>query len=174
MDAAYITPKILWIKENEPEVYKKTDKFLQSNGYVVYKLTGQYSQDYSQGYGFHFFNIREGCWEERVADKLGIDLDLLAPLYHSHDVVGSVTVQAAKETGLIPGIPVVAGGLDAACCTLGAGVIFEGQTQEQGGQAGGMSIQVDSPIVHPKLILGYHVIPNKWLLQGGTVGGGEP
>ena len=172
VDAAYITPKILWIKENEPEVYKATHKFLQSNGYVVYKLTGQYSQDYSQGYGLHFFNIREGCWDEGVADELGINLDLMAPLYHSHEVVGSVTAKAAKETGLIPGIPVVAGGLDAACCTLGAGVIFEGQTQEQGGQAGGMSIQTDSPILHPKLILGYHVIPNKWLLQGGTVGGG--
>lgn len=172
VDAAYITPKILWLKNNEPETYRKADKFLQSNGYIVYKLTGRYSQDYSQGYGLHFFNIRKGCWDEGIAHELGIDLDLMAPLYHSHEVVGTVTVQAAKETGLTPGIPVVAGGLDAACCTLGAGVIMKGQTQEQGGQAGGMSIQVDSPIIHPKLILGCHVVPDRWLLQGGSVGGG--
>ena len=57
-----------------------------------------------------FFNIREGA-DEGVADELGINLDLMAPLYHSHEVVGSVTAKAAKETGLIPGIPVVAGGL---------------------------------------------------------------
>ena len=172
VDAAYITPKILWIKENEPEIYKNTYKFLQSNSYIVYKLTGQYSQDYSQGYGFHFFNISTGTWEEDIADELGIPLDFMAPLYYSHEVVGTVAPKAAQETGLISGIPVVAGGLDAACCALGAGVIHPGQTQEQGGQAGGMSIQIDNPLIHPKLILGYHVIPNQWLLQGGTVGGG--
>lgn len=172
VDAAYIAPKMLWLQENEPEVYKKTYKFLQSNGYLVFQLTGNYSQDYSQGYGFHFFDITQGKWEESIAAELGISLDLLAPLCQCHHVVGTVTRQAALETGLVEGIPVVAGGLDAACCTLGAGVIEPGQTQEQGGQAGGMSIQLDTPVIHEKLILGYHVLPNQWLLQGGTVGGG--
>jgi len=172
VDAAYITPKMLWLKENEPCIYKKAYKFLQSNAFIVYKLTGEFSQDYSQGYGFHFFNISEGCWDEQVAEELGISLEFMSPITHCHQVVGTVTRKAAKETGLVPGIPVVAGGLDAACCTLGAGVVSPGQTQEQGGQAGGMSIQTDCPLIHPKLILGYHVIPDQWLLQGGTVGGG--
>lgn len=171
VDAAYIVPKMLWLKQNEPDVYRKTHKFLQSNAFIVYKLTGEFSQDYSQGYGFHFFDISKGCWNEKVAEELGICLELMAPLFYSHEVVGTVTRRAAEETGLIPGIPVVAGGLDAACCTLGAGVVKPGQAQEQGGQAGGMSIQIDRPVIHPKLILGYHVIPNQWLLQGGTVGG---
>ena len=171
VDSAYITPKILWLKENKPDIYKNTYKFLQSNAYIVYKLTGKYSQDYSQGYGFHFFNISKGEWDGKIAEDLGISLDLLAPLYHCHDVVGEVTRESAAACGLVPGIPVVAGGLDAACCSLGAGVINSGQTQEQGGQAGGMSIQVNMPLVHPNLILGYHVIPDEWLLQGGTVGG---
>ena len=70
------------------------------------------------------------------------------------------------------GTPVVAGGLDAACGTLGAGVIHPGETQEQGGQAGGMSICMDTYKADPRLILGYHVVPNQWLLQGGTTGGG--
>src|SRR5690606_40696275 len=109
-----------------PEVYKKTYKFLQSNAYLVYKLTGQYSQDYSQGYGFHFFNISTGSWQEDIADELGISIDFMAPLYHCHEVVGTVTAKAAEEIGLVSGIPVVAGGLDAACCTLGAGVINPG------------------------------------------------
>ena len=66
----------------------------------------------------------------------------------------------------------MAGGLDAACGTLGAGVFENGQTQEQGGQAGGMSICLDHPLAHKKLILSPHVVPGKWLLQGGSVGGG--
>ncbi|NLJ41757.1 MAG: FGGY-family carbohydrate kinase [Clostridiales bacterium] len=172
VEPTYITPKILWLRENEPEIYKRTEKFLQSNSYIVYKFTGKYSQDYSQGYGFHFFDIPKGRWDEDIAHELGISLDLMAPLFHSHEIVGTVTAKAAEETGLIAGIPVIAGGLDAACSTLGAGVIHPGQTQEQGGQAGGMSIQVDNPLIHPKLILGYHVVPDQWLLQGGTVGGG--
>lgn len=171
-DAAYVTPKILWMKDNEPDIYKKTYQFLQSNSYIVYQLTGVFSQDYSQGYGFSFFNIHTGTWDLDMAQELGISLDLLPPLYHCHQVVGHVTKAAARATGLVEGIPVVAGGLDAACSTLGAGVYQPGQTQEQGGQAGGMSIQVAEPLIHPKLILGYHVIPNQWLLQGGTVGGG--
>lgn len=172
VDPAYITPKILWLRENEPEIYARTGKFLQSNAFVVYKLTGELSQDYSQAYGFHFFEIAKGLWNEDIAEQMGISLDLLPPFFHSHEVVGTVSSKAAAETGLVAGIPVVAGGLDAACCALGAGVVKPGQTQEQGGQAGGMSILVDRPLIHPKLILGYHVIPNLWLLQGGTVGGG--
>jgi len=172
VDPAYITPKILWLRENEPEVSAQTGKFLQSNAYIVYKLTGELSQDYSQAYGFHFFDMAKGVWNENIAEQLGISLDLMAPLFHCHEVVGTVSSKAAAETGLVAGIPVVAGGLDAACCALGAGVVKPGQTQEQGGQAGGMSILVDQPLIHPQLILGYHVIPDLWLLQGGTVGGG--
>ena len=171
VDAAYIVPKMLWLKQHQPEVYRKAYKFLQSNAFIVHKLTGEFSQDYSQGYGFHFFDISRGCWDEMVAEELGISLDLMAPMFHSHEVVGTVTRRAAWETGLVPGIPVVAGGLDAACCTLGAGVVRPGQAQEQGGQAGGMSIQIDRPLIHPRLILGYHVVSDQWLLQGGTVGG---
>ncbi len=172
VDACYITPKMLWLKENQPEVYDRTYKFLQSNAFIVYRLTGEISQDYSQGYGFHFFDMKKGEYNMEVADQLGISPDLLAPLMHSHEIVGGVTREVAELTGLAEGTPVVAGGLDAACCTLGAGVIQVGQTQEQGGQAGGMSIALDKPMVHPKLILGYHVVPDMWLLQGGTTGGG--
>lgn len=172
VDPSYITPKILWMKKHEPELYSKTYKFLNSNSYIAYKLTGEISQDYSQGYGFHFFDINTGKYDADISSELGIDLDLFPPIVNCHDIVGGITKKAALETGLKIGTPVVAGGLDAACCTLGAGVLHVGETQEQGGQAGGMSICIDTPLAHPKLILGYHVIPNMWLLQGGTVGGG--
>ena len=74
--------------------------------------------------------------------------------------------------GLKEGTPVIAGGLDAACGTLGAGVLHEGQTQEQGGQAGGLSICLKQYCADPRLILSFHVVPGRWLLQGGTTGGG--
>lgn len=172
VDPAYITPKMLWLKENIPDIFEKTDKFIQSNAYIAFRLTNKLSQDFSQCFGFHFFSIKKGEWDTEIADELGLSLDLMAPIMKCHDVVGYVTKAAAITTGLRVGTPVVAGGLDAACCTLGAGVINEGQTQEQGGQAGGMSIALSKPIINSKLILGYHVVPDMWLLQGGTTGGG--
>lgn len=169
---SYTTPKMLWFKENAPDVFRKTDKFLQSNSYIAMKLTGVMSMDFSQGYGVHFFKMDDCTVDADLAKELGLSTDLIPQLYGCHDVVGGVTAEAAKLTGLAEGTPVVAGGLDAACGTLGAGVYLPGQTQEQGGQAGGMSICVDHALAHPKLILGTHVVPGMWLLQGGTVGGG--
>lgn len=169
---SYATAKILWYKENLPEVYRKTDKILQSNSFIVYRLTGEVSQDKSQGYGLHCFNNKTGNWDDNMCSALGIDPNMLPPIYDCHQVVGKVTQRAAEEAGLCAGIPVVAGGLDAACGTLGAGVIHPGETQEQGGQAGGMSICMDTYRTDPRLILSFHVVPGQWLLQGGTTGGG--
>nr|MCR5733324.1 carbohydrate kinase [Lachnospiraceae bacterium] len=169
---SYTTPKMLWFKENRPEIFEKTHLFLQSNSYIVYKLTGVFSQDLSQGYGIHFFDMKKLSYDEDLADALGLSAKLVPPVYKCDEIVGEVTKEAASLTGLKAGTPVVAGGLDAACGTLGAGVYEEGQTQEQGGQAGGMSICLDHALAHKKLILSAHVVPGKWLLQGGTVGGG--
>ncbi len=171
-EPSYTTPKILWFKENEPQIYENTYKFLQSNSYIAFRLTGVITQDRSQGYGLHMFDMERGVYDDDLCEKLGVDRDKLPDIYPCHQVIGEVTGEAAQETGLREGIPVVAGGLDAACGTLGAGVYRVGQTQEQGGQAGGMSICVDRALSHPKLILSSHVVPDLWLLQGGTVGGG--
>lgn len=169
---SYTTPKILWYKKEKPEIYKKIYKILQSNSFIVYKLTDKFTQDVSQGYGLHCFNMHTGQWDEEMCEKLGIPMSFLPEIYPCHQVVGTITEKASEETGLIRGTPVVAGGLDACCGTLGAGVIHTGETQEQGGQAGGMSICTDTYHSDIRLILSYHVVPDKWLLQGGTVGGG--
>lgn len=172
LQPSYTTAKILWYKENMPQIYENTHKILQSNSFIVYCLTEVFSQDKSQGYGIHCFDMHTGQWDEEMCKRLGISMNLLPDIYDCHQVVGKVTEKAAKLTGLAVGTPVVAGGLDAACGTLGAGVIHPGETQEQGGQAGGMSICIDEYRADPRLILSYHVVPNQWLLQGGTTGGG--
>lgn len=169
---SYTLPKILWYKENLPEVYRRTEKILQSNSFIAMRLTGQPTQDLSQGYGLFCFDIANGTWDSAMASETGIDPRMLCEPVPSHAVIGTVTVAAAQATGLLAGTPVVAGGLDAACGTLGAGVIAPGQTQEQGGQAGGMSICTAECLAHRALILSTHVTGDTWLLQGGTVGGG--
>ncbi len=168
---SYTMPKVLWYKEHMPEVYENTYKILQCNSYIVFKLTDEISQDRSQGYGWNCYNTQKGEWDKELCESLGVNPELLPPVFACHEVVGRVSEKASELTGLPVGIPVVAGGLDAACGTLGVGVIKAGQTQEQGGQAGGMSICIDEYTADDRLILGSHVVPNLWLLQGGTVAG---
>jgi len=172
LSPGYVTPKLLWYKRHMPDEYNAARRVLGSNAYIVYRLTGRESHDLSQGYGLHCFDMARGVWDYDMAEALGIRPELLPELFPCDGVVGEVTSEAAAQTGLFPGTPVVAGGLDAACGTLGAGVLLPGQTQVQGGQAGGMSICMDAPLMDKRLILGQHVVPGMFLLQGGTVGGG--
>ena len=168
----YTTPKLMWFGRNYPDIFKKAYKVLQSNSYIIYKLTGVLSQDPSQCYGLHFYDMTKKTWDKEMAKLFGIDLDIMPDIYSCHHIVGSLTKEAAAQTGLKAGTPVVAGGVDSACGTLGAGVIEDGETGEQGGQSGGMSICSDEFTPHEKLIMCCHVVPGKYLLQGGTVGGG--
>lgn len=172
LDAAYLTPKLLWLKAHEPRIFDQTHMFLVSSGFVIHRLTGQFSCDYTQAYGYHFFDIRRDRWDEKAAELIGIPLEKFPPLYQSCQIVGQVTPQAAESTGLPAGIPVIAGGLDAAVGAFGAGVARLGQTVDQGGQAGGMALSVDHVIVEPRLIFSHHVVPGQYLFQSGTVGGG--
>ncbi|MGX7204763.1 xylulokinase [Enterococcus pingfangensis] len=169
---SYSLPKVLWYRDHLPDLYKQTAKILQSNSYIVYKLTGEITQDISQGYGYQCFDMRKGAWDSAICKEMNLRKDLLPEIVACHEIVGQVTKDAAQQSGLIAGIPVVAGGLDSACGTLGVGVIANGETQEQGGQAGGMSICTDEYRADKRLILSYHVTSKNWLLQGGTVGGG--
>ena len=113
LQPSYTTPKILWYQRNMPEVYAKTTKILQSNSYIAYMLTGQMSQDLSQGYGLHCFNMAKGTWDSAMAAEFGFSTDLLPEIYPCHAIVGKVTKEAAAQCGLVEGIPVAAGGLDA-------------------------------------------------------------
>lgn len=165
-------PKVLWLKKHFPDIYAHAEKVLQSNGYIVYRLTGTMTQDLSQGYGWNCFDMDRGEWNAALCREAGIRPELLPRLCECSEIAGRITRQTAALTGLCEGTPVVAGGLDAACSTLGVGVIRPGETQEQGGQAGGMSICMDTCSPVRSLILSRHVAPRRWLLQGGTTGGG--
>lgn len=172
IDAAYITPKLEWIRTHRPEVFDAARWFLTASGFLTARLTGEATCDLTQAYGFHCFDIRRERWDMDVAARLAIPADRLPPLRSACDVAGVVTRQAAGATGLAPGTPVLVGALDAAVGALGGGVTRPGQTQDQGGQAGGMGMSVSTVVVEPRLIFSHHVLRGQYLLQSGTVGGG--
>jgi xylulokinase len=173
LDAAYITPKLIWLKKNHPDIFDSAHKFLEATGFIVSRFTGAFVCDHTQAYGYHFFDIRNQKWDEHAARTIGIPIEKMPTLCGSTEIAGTVTKKAAEQTGLKPGIPVIAGCLDAAAGALGSGVVKPGQTNEQGGQAGGFGISLDRVLVEPRLIFSHHVIPGQYLLQAGTVGGGS-
>ncbi|MGB8648404.1 MAG: FGGY family carbohydrate kinase [Anaerolineae bacterium] len=173
IDPAYITPKLIWLKRQHPDIFDAAYNFLTCSGFIVARLTGEFTCDYTQAYGYHFFDICRERWDRAAGGLMGVPLEKMPPLRSSVEIAGVVTNQAAEETGLRVGIPVIVGCLDAAVGALGAGVTRLGQTNEQGGQAGGMAISLDHVVVEPQLIFSHHVLPGQYLLQGGTVGGGS-
>jgi xylulokinase len=173
IDSAYITPKLLWLKLHQSEVFESAHQFLTASGFVVAQLTGEFTCDYTQAYGYHFFDIKRERWDKAAAEQLGIPLEKMPPLYACTAIGGQVTARAAAETGIAAGTPVIVGCLDAASGALGAGVTRLQQTNEQGGQAGGMAVSLDHIVVEPNLIFSHHVLPGQYLLQAGTTGGGS-
>lgn len=115
-------PKVLWIRNHEPEIFEKTRWFLTSEAYLVFKLTGKASIDvYSAGGYIPLYDVHRREWVAEAAEVIA-PLDRFPRAYWSYEVVGEVTAQAAKETGLAPGTPVVAGTTDAAAEAISAGV----------------------------------------------------
>jgi xylulokinase len=173
LDAAYITPKLIWLRNHHPDIFNSAYVFLEATGFIVSRFTGEFICDYTQAYGYHFFDIRNEKWDQQIAQIIGVPLEKMPRLSGSTEVVGSVTQKAAEQTGLKAGTQVIAGCLDATAGALGSGVVKPGQTNEQGGQAGGVGISLDHVLVEPRLIFSHHVIPGQYLLQAGTVGGGS-
>lgn len=172
VDAAYITPKLRWLKHHHPQVFDATYRFLEATGYIVARLTGEFTCDYTQAYGYHFFDMAHQRWDAEAAHQIGVPVEKMPRLCPCTEVVGTLSARSAAELGLVAGTPVVAGCLDAAAGALGSGVTRPGHTNEQGGQAGGMAVSLDRVVVEPRLIFSHHVVPGQYILQAGTVGGG--
>ena len=126
--ASYSAAKLLWIRENEPEIYSNTYKMLQAKDFLIYRLTGQFVTDYSDAGGTNLFDIRRKEWSSDICGALGISMDLLPQAHVSADVVGKLTAYAARSCGLMEGTLVVAGGGDGSCACVGAGAVEEGDS----------------------------------------------
>ena len=113
-DVAFLPNKILWFKQNEPELFAKTEKILQASSYINFKLTGKMTMDIDQAARCQCLDISSLKWSDEIAQVLGVDFQKLLPHPSAvSEIIGTVTEEAAMQTGLINGIPVVAGASDA-------------------------------------------------------------
>ncbi|WP_448536371.1 FGGY-family carbohydrate kinase [Pseudothermotoga sp.] len=129
VDSYFGFTKIMWIRNNEPEIWKKIYKFVTPKDYVIYKMTNQLVIDYSSAGNLGgVFDIRKLTWSKEMCDVLGIPIEYLPErIVKSSDVVGKICKEASELCGLLEGTPVVAGGIDAPVAQLSAGALQEGE-----------------------------------------------
>lgn len=125
INASYSFEKLLWIRNNQPDIYKKIYKILLPKDYIVYRLTGKFVTDYSDASGTNAFDLAKLEWSSKIIEKNSVDISIFPEARPSTFVVGGVIRSVAEECGLCAGTPVVLGAGDGACSTVGAGSVFE-------------------------------------------------
>jgi xylulokinase len=132
---------LLWEKNNRPETFGEIAHVLTADGFITLKLTGKATAHYSTGPFFGVaFDIQKLEFQKELLDCVGIDPEILPSFYPCEQIVGEVTLQAARECGLVPGIPVAAGQADCNASWIGAGAIEEGDFQSNLGTVGNFGI----------------------------------
>lgn len=124
----FTLPKILWVRENEPDAFAKAKLFLLPKDYLRYRLTGELHMDYSDAAGTLLLDVAGKAWSEEVLEAFGIPAHFCPPLVESHGLVGTLLPQYADSTGLPGTTKVFAGGADNACGAIGSGILSEGLT----------------------------------------------
>jgi xylulokinase len=144
--ASYSVEKLMWVKNHEPQIYAQTFKMLHAKDYVNCLLTGVMASEYSDASGTNLMDLTARCWSEKLVGITGIDGEKLPELKASTDVIGSLTAKAAKAIGLVPGIPVVAGGGDGVCAGVGVGSVKPGTTYNYLGSSSWIATTTEKPI----------------------------
>lgn len=120
---SFALPTLRWFLDNRPDLIDETEKFLIPNGFIIKKLTDEYSIDKPRS-GLSLMNdLSKGGWSDEIISKAEIPREILPPIFNSYDIVGEVTKKAAKATGLCEGTPVCAGAIDTISATLASGVV---------------------------------------------------
>jgi xylulokinase len=164
----FTAPKILWVRENEPDVYAKIRHMLLPKDFVRYHLTGDFAVDRADGAGTILFDIRTRDWSPEVLKALEIPLEWLPVTYEGSQVTGTISPKAAQATGLKAGTPVVGGGGDQAAQAVGVGAVEPGIIALTLGTSGVVFATTHGPFIEPdgRLHAFCHSVPDRWHLMG--------
>ncbi len=170
----FTAPKVLWVRDHEPDILEKASKLMLPKDYVRYRLTGEIAMEVSDAAGTLLFDVRNRQWSEEVMNKLDLPMDLLPPCYESIDVCGTITQKVAEITGLKAGTPVVGGGADNTCSAVGNGIVKPGRVSASIGTSGVVLTHTDEVKVDPGLRAHTfcHSVPDKWYIMGVVLSAG--
>jgi xylulokinase len=147
--AGFTAPKILWMKKNEIENFRRISKIMLPKDYINYMLTGVHCCDYSDASGMLLLDVKNRCWSEEMLEICGIRKDQMPALYESFEVVGTLKGDVARELGLPQSVKVVAGAGDNAAAAVGTGTVGEGRCNISLGTSGTVFISSDNFSVDP-------------------------
>ncbi len=164
----FTAPKILWVKENEPEVYARAAHVLLPKDFVRYKLTGDFAMDKADGAGTVLMDLKARDWSDEVLSALDIPRGWMPPLYEGPQITGRLTPAAAAATGLLAGTPVMAGGGDQAAGAVGMGVVSPGIVGLTVGTSGVVFASTPAALIEPegRLHAFCHAVPGLWHFMG--------
>lgn len=164
----FTAPKILWVQQQEPEVWAQARHILLPKDYVRYKLTGEYAIDKADGAGTILFDLQQRDWSPEVLAALDIPVEYLPPTHEGPAITGYLSHDAAAATGLRVGIPVMAGGGDQAAGAVGVGAVQPGVVSLALGTSGVVFATTGGPFVEPegRLHAFCHAVPGRWHFMG--------
>lgn len=170
----FTASKILWVRENEPEIYAKCRHILLPKDYIRYILTGEFATEVSDASGMQLMDIPNRCWSDEVLEKLDIDKSLLPKMYESPEVTGTITKQTAELTGLSENTVVVGGAGDNAAAAVGTGVVKDGKAFTTIGTSGVVFAHTSGVSIDPngRVHTFCCAVPGCWHIMGVTQAAG--
>jgi len=174
MLTGFTLPKLLWVRDHEPENYARVKKVLLPKDYIRFELTGEYASDVSDASGTGLFDVVNRRWAFDLADRVGVARDLLPPVFESSAVTGQIHARAAAATGLKEGTPVMGGGGDQAASAVGNGIVEPGIVSCTIGTSGVVFGHLKEPAYDPqgRVHTFCHAVEGAWHTMGVTQGAG--
>ncbi len=170
----FTASKILWVRKHAPEAYCLCSKILLPKDFLRFRLTGTFSTDPSDASGTNLMDIGRGCWDENILRTLDINPELLPPIVPSFHVAGHISPQAALDTGLLAGTPVVTGAADNIAAAVGMGVVKEGRAFITIGTSGVIFVHSNQMNADPmgRVHTFCHALPGTWATMSCTLSAG--
>lgn len=170
----FTAAKLMWVMENEPEIFQKCSHILLPKDYIRYKLTNTFATDMSDASGMQLLDVKNRRWSKEMLDYLGLDEEMLPVLYESPEITGILTEKAAQKTGLLAGTKVAAGAGDNAAAAVGTGVVCNGQAFTTIGTSGVVFAHTSTPHIDPhgRTHTFCCAVPGAWHVMGVTQAAG--
>ncbi len=167
LDASHVAPKILWLADNEPDIYQKAAHFLLAGSYAAYFLTGEMAVDYSNASSTMLMDVRAKKWSGELCNSLGISIESLAPIHSSLTEIGTLRPEIAEKMGLKPSTRIILGSGDEHAACLGAGVLRPGLVCDIAGTAEPVCVSSSRITFDPTGLVETHchADPALWLLE---------
>jgi xylulokinase len=170
----FTLPKLLWVRDHEPQQFERVRKMLLPKDYIRFRLTGEFASEVSDASGTAVFDVVRRRWSFEMMDGLGLDRDMLPSVHESSEVSGVVSAHAAERTGLAAGTPVVGGGGDQAASAVGNGIVTPGIASCTLGTSGVVFAHTETPAYDPqgRVHTFCHAVRDKWHVMGVTQAAG--